>query len=81
MQSAMQKSVLESAKFPEIRFESTSIRTVSEGKWTVTGDLTLHGESRSITIDVHNDGGAYLGEAKIRQTQFGIYPVSAAGAQ
>jgi hypothetical protein len=30
-------------------------------------------------VNVHSDVGAYLGESKIRQTQFGIYPVSGAG--
>ena len=43
------------------------------------GNLTLHGETPSITIDVHNNGGAYAGESRIRQTQFDIQPVSAAG--
>jgi polyisoprenoid-binding protein YceI len=79
VQSTMQKSVLESPKFPEIRFESTSIHKVENGKWTVTGNLTLHGKTTSITVEVHNDSGAYLGEARSRQTQFGIRPVSAAG--
>jgi polyisoprenoid-binding protein YceI len=65
VQSTMQKSVLESAKFPEIRFESTSTRKVGEDKWTGIGNLTLHGETRPITIDVHNDGSAYVGESRI----------------
>jgi polyisoprenoid-binding protein YceI len=81
VQSTMQKSVLGSAKFAEIRFESTSIRQVGEGRWTVIGNLTLHGETHSITIDVRNEGGAYVGESRIRQTQFGIHPVSVAGGQ
>lgn len=42
-------------------------------------NLTLQGETRSITIHVHNDGGAYVRESRIRQTQFGIHPVSATG--
>lgn len=79
VQSTMQKSVLESARFPEIRFESTSIHKTDNGKWAVTGNLTLHGKTNSITFDVHNEEGAYKGEARIRQTQFGIEPVSAAG--
>jgi polyisoprenoid-binding protein YceI len=79
VQSTMQKSVLESAKFPEIRFESTSIHKIENGKWTVRGNLTLPGKTTSITVEVHDDSGAYLGEANIRQTQFGIQPVSAAG--
>ena len=79
VQSTMQRSVLESAKFPEISFESTSIRKIGDRRWTVIGNLTLHGETRSITVDLHSNGGAYLGESKIRQTQFGIHPVSGAG--
>jgi polyisoprenoid-binding protein YceI len=79
VQSTMQRSVLESTKFPEINFESTSIRKIGDRRWTVIGNLTLHGETRSITVDVHSDGGAYFGESKIRQTKFGIHPVSAAG--
>ena len=79
VQRTMQRSVLESAKFPEISFESTSIRKIGDRRWTVIGDLTLHGETRAITVDVHSDGGAYLGESKIRQTQFGIHSVSGAG--
>jgi polyisoprenoid-binding protein YceI len=79
VQSTMQKSVLESAKFPEIRFESSSIHTIENGKWTVTGNLTLHGKTNSITVDVHNEEGSYKGEARIRQTQFGIEPVRVAG--
>ena len=79
VQTTMQRSVLESAKFPEISFESTSIRKIGDRRWSVIGNLTLHGETRSITVDVHSNGGAYLGASKIRQTQFGIHPVSAAG--
>lgn len=79
VQSTMQKSVLESAKFPEIRFESSAIHKIGEGKWTVTGNLTLHGKTNAIALDVHDHAGGYLGQAWVRQTQFGIQPVSAAG--
>jgi polyisoprenoid-binding protein YceI len=79
VQSTMQKNVLESAKFPEIRFESTSVHKVDDGHWKVTGNLTLHGKTSSITVDVHSDANAYRGEASIRQTQFGIQPIRVAG--
>jgi polyisoprenoid-binding protein YceI len=79
VQSTMQKSVLESAKFPEIRFESIAIRKIGDGTWTVTGNLMLHGKTNSITVDVHDEDGTYLGETRIRQTQFDIQPVRAAG--
>jgi polyisoprenoid-binding protein YceI len=38
VQSTMQKSVLESGKFPEIRFESTSIRQVGEDPTNAISD-------------------------------------------
>lgn len=79
VQSTMQKSVLESAKFPEIRFESTAVHKIDSRNWKVTGNLTLHGKTRSISLDVRDDAGAYLGETSLRQTQFGIQPVRAAG--
>jgi len=79
VQSAMQQRVLESDKFPEIRFESTSISRIDNGKWAVTGNLTLHGRTNSITVNAHREADAYVGQANIKQTQFGIQPVSAAG--
>ena len=79
VQSTMQKSVLESAKFPEIRFESTAVHKINSGKWKITGNLTVHGRTEPLTVDVHDEGGAYVGQARVRQTQFGIQPVSAAG--
>jgi len=79
IQRTMQSSVLETEKFPEISFESASIRKICDGNWLVTGNLKLHGETRSITLDVHRNADAYVGECRIRQTQFGIHPVSAAG--
>lgn len=79
VQRTMQSSVLESARFAEISFESTSIRKIGDRRWSVIGNLTLHGKTRSITVDVHSDGSAYFGESKIQQTQFGIRPVRAAG--
>lgn len=35
--------VLNSAEFAEIRFRSTEVSRAGENKWTVHGDLTLHG--------------------------------------
>jgi polyisoprenoid-binding protein YceI len=40
------------AKFPTITFKSTKIEQVSPGKLKMTGDLTLHGVTRSVVLDV-----------------------------
>jgi polyisoprenoid-binding protein YceI len=71
--------VLDSAKFPEIRFRSTEVTRVSEGRWTVHGDLALHGQTRPVVVDVERQDGRYRGSARLRQKEFGIKPVTAAG--
>jgi polyisoprenoid-binding protein YceI len=44
------------SKFPEIIYEGTSITPVDGERWTVEGTLILHGESRSVPLDL-----SYLG--------------------
>jgi polyisoprenoid-binding protein YceI len=79
VQSAMQQQVLQSDRFPQIRFESSAIQKLGDDKWTVTGALTLHGETHPVTVDVRRDANGFAGETRIKQTQFGIQPPSAAG--
>lgn len=79
VQSAMKGQVLEIKSFPEIRFESIAIAKVGDGRWASTGNLTLHGRTKVITVQVQRKKEGYTGRTKIRQTQFGIQPVSAAG--
>ncbi len=44
------------AKYPTITFKSTSVKEVAKGKLEVTGDFTLHGVTRKITISITNAG-------------------------
>jgi polyisoprenoid-binding protein YceI len=37
---------------PQITFQSTSIETADNGGYTVTGDLTIKGESKPVSLDV-----------------------------
>src|SRR5262249_7637914 len=43
---------LDVAKYPTITFRSTKIEPAGQGKWKVTGDLTLHGVTRPVVLDV-----------------------------
>ena len=79
VQRTMQQQVLESDKFPEIRFESTAVKADGAGKWLVTGNLSLHGQKKPITVEAQRQVNAYIGQARVKQTEFGITPVSAAG--
>jgi polyisoprenoid-binding protein YceI len=70
--------VLDTAKFHEIVFKSTSAEG-SGSAWTVHGNLTLHGETRPVTVTVKEQAGRYVGSATVKQSEFGIKPVKAAG--
>ncbi len=71
--------VLDSARFPEIRFQSTSVQKKGPEHWTVNGQLTLHGQTRPVVVDVTQQGERYRGSASFKQTEFGIKPVRVAG--
>jgi len=72
-------TVLDSETFPQIGFHSTEIDRLGEGKWVVHGELTLHGQTRPVKVTVEGQNGRYHGSAELRQKEFGITPVTAAG--
>jgi polyisoprenoid-binding protein YceI len=78
IQRDMQERTLESATYPEITFRSSRVEKQADGQWTVDGTLTLHGVTKRITAAVKRNGDAYVGHATLRQTDFGIKPISAA---
>ena len=43
-------------KYPKMTFVSTSSEMVAEGKYKVTGDLTFHGVTKPVTLDVWHRG-------------------------
>ncbi len=71
--------VLDTSQFREIRFHSTEVSGSGENRWTVNGDLTLHGQTHQVNVDVERRDGRYRGSARLRQTEFGITPVTVAG--
>lgn len=71
--------VLDSQKFSEIKFHSADVQSLGEGKWTVHGELMLHGQTRPVKVEVEGQNGHYRGSAQLRQTDFGITPISIGG--
>jgi polyisoprenoid-binding protein YceI len=45
-------------EFPTIHFKSTSVKPVGDNKLEVTGDLTLHGTTKPITVTMDRIGTA-----------------------
>jgi len=69
-------------KYPAISFVSTAAQG-QDGKGTVTGDLTFHGVTKPVTLDVTFDGAGhgvtplgtrlgFSGSAQIKRSDFGV---------
>ena len=71
--------VLDVARFPDITFTSNSIHATGPDRWTVSGRLTLHGQTREVTLPVSRRDAVFRGEAQIKQRDFGIEPIRIAG--
>jgi polyisoprenoid-binding protein YceI len=71
--------VLDTAHFPEIHFRSTAVEPAGSGRWSVTGDLTLHGQTRPVKLEVRALNGHYQGIAELKQKDFGIEPIVVGG--
>jgi polyisoprenoid-binding protein YceI len=76
----LSEQVLDSQQYPEIAFESTRVQTTGNGGYTVSGNLTLHGQTHPVQVAVKQAGdGKYEGRAKLKQTTFGIQPIAIGG--
>lgn len=71
--------VLDVKQYPDITFASTGIQSASAGRWTVSGQLTLHGTTKPITFAVMQQDGRYRGTVLLKQSDFGIKPISIVG--
>jgi polyisoprenoid-binding protein YceI len=73
---------LELDKFPAITFRSTSIAAAGEDKFTLTGDLTVKGITKPLTLQVQRYGEindermghrvAFSAEGQINRKDFGM---------
>jgi polyisoprenoid-binding protein YceI len=79
VQRNMHTKVLESERFPAIRFRSTTVQKTGADTWLVTGNLELHGVTRPVRVQVSRSGGVYTGRFQIKQTDFGIEPITVGG--
>ena len=73
---------LEVEKYPTMNFKSTKIEPAGPDRYTLTGDLTIKGNTRSITLNVLNYGEfndpnmghrfGYAAEGEINRQDFGM---------
>ena len=73
----------DAAKYPTITFKSTKVEKAGDGKLKVTGDLTMHGVTKPVVLDVEGPtaaikdpmGNARRGiaaTAKLNRREFGL---------
>ena len=79
VQKDMDEMTLEPSKYPEISFQSTRVEPSGEEQWKVTGNLSLHGATKPVNLTVKRESGGYTGHTVLKQTDFGIKPISMAG--
>ncbi len=73
---------LETDTFPVITFKSTSVELAGEDRYTVAGDLTIKGNTRSVALQMTKLGEfndpmmghriGYSGSARINRKDFGL---------
>ncbi len=68
----IERDVLATRKFPEVRFASTSVTGDA-----VVGALTLHGVVRSVRVERSGDEATWVGRVQLDQREFGIQPFRA----
>jgi polyisoprenoid-binding protein YceI len=75
--------VFDATKYPTATFKSTSVTRTGANTGTITGDLTLHGVTKSVTLDATFGGlttdpfsGAddigFHATATVKRTDFGL---------
>jgi len=72
----------DAAKFPHIKFTSTKLEKVNSEKYVLTGDLAMHGITKTIKLDVtfsgvakdsyNNTKAGFEISGKINRTDFGL---------
>ena len=83
MERVMREEVLETARYPEIVFESTAVVASGSNRAQIEGELALHGVTRRERLSAQFAvlGGMLraFGEFSIRQTDYRIKLASVAG--
>ena len=78
-ETMLSNQVLDADHFPEIHFQSAGMEQKGPNHWVVHGNLALHGKDHPVAVEVILRDRRYRGSATLKQTDFGITPVTVAG--
>jgi len=73
----LRRRFLDTANHPAITFVSTTVTPAGASRYTVTGDLTIRGVTRPVSVDFTLTGGGeaearFTGSAAIDRTEWGV---------
>ena len=71
--------VLDAERFQYIRFRSETVQKGDADRWSIRGELEVRGQTRPVTLNVVRDQGHYKGSTSLKQSDFGITPISIVG--
>ncbi len=70
-------------RFPKLEFKSTSVKRITDGELEVTGELTIRGQTKPITLKVESNGqvmdpwggtrAGFSAKASISRKEFGLH--------
>lgn len=70
------------AKFPKMKFVSKSVKSTGDGKFDITGDLTIRDVTKSVVLSTEftgsakgpdgKDRAAFVADTKINRKEFGL---------
>ena len=86
-QKMLGPEVLDVARFPRIEFRSRRVTLLNgaragnpgDAMLRIAGDLTLHGQTHPVEFEATGGSGHYHSSAKLKQSDFGIKPITIAG--
>jgi polyisoprenoid-binding protein YceI len=83
IQSYALHEMLDAERYPEIVFESTTVKPMSEGRFQVQGRLTIRDQTKPATAEVKVEASngqqlRFTGQANVRLTDYNLKPPTAA---
>lgn len=68
---------LGSKEFPNITFKSTAVKSAGDGKYEVSGNLTMHGATKPVTATLEKIGASgdrigFEGTMEVKRSDFGM---------
>jgi polyisoprenoid-binding protein YceI len=77
IQEQIGADVLHSNEHPTAQFVSRSVTQRPDGGYSIAGDLTLHGVTKTVNAETQANGGWQIARIAINQPDFGITPFKA----